>query len=149
MSIDLRSSAFADGELIPERHTKDHGNVSPPLEWSGVPSGTRELAVLVHDPDAPRGDFVHWIVTGLPPDLEGIGAGALPNGAVEGRNDFGDAGFDGPRPPRGDPPHRYVFTLFALDDNTALMPGASRRAFHDALQGKELARGQLTGRYAS
>jgi Raf kinase inhibitor-like YbhB/YbcL family protein len=147
MTIELRSPDFDDGERIPDRYAKDHENVFPALEWSGVPASTRELALVVEDPDAPRGRFVHWTVSGLPPDVERLAGGHLPRGAIEGRNDFGDVGYGGPLPPKGDPPHRYVFTLFALDDTLELQPGADPRTFHDAVQGKELARAQLTGRY--
>ncbi len=98
MSIDVTSPAFDEGAPIPERYARQGSNVPPPLQWSGVPAGTRELALVVQDPDAPRGPFVHWIVAGLPPTAEGVDGGELPSGAVEGRNDFGEVGYDGPEP---------------------------------------------------
>lgn len=147
MGIELKSSAFEDGGTIPARYAKDGENVFPPLEWSGVPAQTRELALLVEDPDAPSGRFVHWIVIGLPPMLDRLETGQLPEPAVEACNDFGERGYGGPQPPEGDPPHRYVFTLLALDETVDLPPGGGYRQFHDAVQGKERGRGQLVGRY--
>jgi Raf kinase inhibitor-like YbhB/YbcL family protein len=147
MSIELTSAAFADGDTIPDKYARLGDNVSPPLAWSGVPEGTIELALIVEDPDAPSGTFTHWIVSGLGPDTEGLAEGELPARAVEGSNDFGEDGYGGPQPPPGDPPHRYVFTLLALGSETELAPGTSAVEFHDAVQGNELARGQLTGRY--
>lgn len=148
MSIELRSPEFDDGGTIPERYSRAGDDLFPPLQWSGVPSVTRQLALTVQDPDAPDGTFVHWVVAGIDPGLDRRDAGELPEGAAEGRNDFGEVGYGGPQPPEGDPPHRYVFTLLALDDDVQLSPGAEPAAFHDAVQGKELARGQLTGRFA-
>lgn len=147
MSIQLTSPAFDDGGTIPERHVRLGGNVSPPLAWSGVPAGTIELALLVQDPDAPSGTFTHWVVARLAPDLEALEEGQLPDGAVEGSNDFGEEGYGGPQPPPGDPPHRYIFTLLALGEESGLAGGASAQDLHDAVQGKELAQGRLVGRY--
>lgn len=147
MAIDLTSPAFDDGGIIPERHTKDGDDAFPPLRWTGVPANTAELALLVRDPDAPGGTFTHWIVANLDPGLTRLDAGELPELAVEGRNDFGDVGYGGPEPPAGDPPHRYVFQLLALRQTSGLSHGASYQQFHDAIQGKELARGELVGRY--
>lgn len=114
--------------MIPERYVGNRfgstgGNISPPLTWSGVPAAARSLALTVYDPDAPTGSgFWHWLVANLPPSSEGLpeGAGAvggahLPAGAVFGLGDAGVAGYFGPTPPAGDPPHRYIFTLHAVD----------------------------------
>lgn len=147
MTVQLTSPTFDDGGPIPERHAKDGDDVSPPLRWTGVPPGTAELALLVRDPDAPGGTFTHWIVANLDPGLEGLETGELPELAVEGLNDFGDVGYGGPQPPAGDPPHRYVFQLLALRRNSGLSHGASYQQFHDAVQGKQMARGELVGRY--
>lgn len=147
MAIEVRSSAFVPGEQIPRQHTKDGDDQPPPLEWSGVPEGTKELALVMEDPDAPSGTFTHWIAARLPADTERLEDG-LPAGAVEGTNDFGEVGYGGPRPPEGDPAHRYFFRVYALSDRVDLTAGASADDFHDAVQGKELARGELIGTYA-
>jgi hypothetical protein len=147
MTITLRSPSFADGDTIPRVYTCDGDDVSPPLEWSGVPAATTELAVIVEDPDAPGGTFVHWVLWGLDAGLSGLGQGDMPAGAREGRNDFGRAGWGGPCPPRGSDPHRYVFTLLALSDPLAVEAGASADRVKRAAEGKLLAEGPLTGRY--
>ncbi len=148
MAIELTSPAFEDGDVIPDRYTRLGGNVSPLLEWSGVPEDAVELVLLVEDPDAPSGTFNHWLVAGLAPGVERLDEGKVPPGTVEGSNDFGEEGYGGPQPPTGDPAHRYVFTLLALSDSTELDNGASSLDFRDAVEGVQLARGQLLGRYA-
>ena len=119
MALTLSSPAFADGEGIPQRHTRDGENVSPPLRWSGVPEGTKSLVLVLDDPDAPGGTFGHWAVLNIPPDtdrLEEAEAGKPGPGALrQGKNDFGNAHYDGPQPPIGHGPHRYRFRLAALD----------------------------------
>lgn len=146
MSIELTSPAFEQGGSIPPTYARSGDDVSPPLRWTGVPAGTAELALVVEDPDAPRGTFRHWIVTGLDPSLDHLEAGTLPEGASEGRNEVGDVGYGGPQPPEGEQ-HRYVFQLLALEDNVMLAPGYDYPAFHDAAQGKEVGRGELVARY--
>ena len=111
--IDLRSPSFGDHQPIPARHTKNHDNLSPALEWSGVPEEAVELAVLCQDRDAPSGSFTHWVLAGLQPAATGLAEGEHPAAAVEGRNDFGEEGYGGPLPPVGDAPHRYVFEVYA------------------------------------
>ena len=101
--IELRSPSFGDHQPIPARHAKDHDNLSPALEWSGVPEEAVELAVLCEDPDAPRGTFIHWVLAGLEPTGPGLVEGERPAAAVEGRNDFGEEGYSGPQPPVGGP----------------------------------------------
>ena len=147
MTITLRSPAFGDGDTIPRVHTCDGEDVSPPLEWSGVPSDTAELALVVEDPDAPGGTFVHWVLWGLDAGLPGLAQGQVPAGAREGRNDFGRIGWGGPCPPRGSEPHHYVFTLLALSEPLAVEAGASADRVKRAAEGKVLAAGRLTGRY--
>ncbi len=143
--LSLRSAAFADGEPIPRRHTCEGEDLSPPLSWSGVPEGTRSLALIVDDPDAPAGTFVHWLAWGLDPARGGLGEGeAAP---VEGRNGFGASGYRGPCPPPGHGPHRYFFRLFALDSELGLAAGASRAELERALEGHVLARAELAGTY--
>ena len=111
--IELRSPSFGDNQPIPPRHAKDHDNLSPALEWSGVPESAAELAVLCEDPDAPSGSFIHWVLAGLQPTATGLAEGEHPAAAVEGRNDFGEEGYGGPMPPVDDGPHRYVFRVCA------------------------------------
>lgn len=145
--IQLRSPSFGDHQPIPARHARDHDNLSPALEWSGVPPEVAELAVLCEDPDAPSGTFTHWVLAGLPPASGGLAEGERPAGAVEGRNDFSGDGYDGPAPPVGDPAHRYFFRVFAAAAPLGLARGASAADLRGALQGKELASGTLIGTY--
>ncbi len=146
-TIELRSPAFNDHAPIPPRFSKDHGNVSPPLEWSGVPDGAVELALVCEDPDAPGRTFVHWVLSGLDPSLTGLAEGEVPAGAVQGSNDYGETGYGGPQPPVGDPAHRYFFRLYALIEALDLSPGASAEDLRRGAEGKELGRGTLVGTY--
>ncbi len=146
-TIELRSAAFNDHAPIPARYAKDGENVSPPLEWSGVPEGTAELAILSEDPDAPGGTFIHWVLSGLDPSLTGLQAGEVPPGAVEGRNDYGEVAYGGPHPPVGDPAHRYFFRIFAASEPLGLSPGGTADELRRALEGRELARGTIVGLY--
>jgi Raf kinase inhibitor-like YbhB/YbcL family protein len=145
--IQLTSSAFEDGASIPRRFSCDGEDVSPPLAWSGVPGEARSLALLVEDPDAPGGTFVHWTVFGVPADTTGMDEGQVPDDAREGENSFGDSGYGGPCPPAGDEPHRYVFTVYALRSEPGLDAGASPEEVRDAVADAAIARGQLTGRF--
>jgi Raf kinase inhibitor-like YbhB/YbcL family protein len=155
LTILLRSDSFADGGDIPKAYTCDGKDTSPPLSWSGVPEGARSLALVVEDPDAPRGTWAHWVLFDLAPDVVEL-AGAVPSGetfapkggakaARQGKNDFGNLGYGGPCPPSGT--HRYVFRLYALDAELALAPGATREQVLRAMNGHVLAEGRLTGRY--
>lgn len=119
MALSVASPAFSNGQRIPERYSKDGGNISPPLEWHDAPRNTRSFAVIVEDPDAPNGTFRHWAVYNVPPAYQGLGedsgapkAGAPLEMAV---NDFGNRSYDGPQPPRGHGMHHYHFRLLALD----------------------------------
>jgi Raf kinase inhibitor-like YbhB/YbcL family protein len=136
--IELRSPSFGDHQPIPARHAKDHDNLSPALEWSGVPEAAVELAVLCQDPDAP---------SGLQPAATGLAEGEHPAAAVEGRNDFGEEGYGGPLPPYGDGPHRYVFGVYAAAAPLGLTGAPSAEELRRALDGKELASGTLVGTY--
>jgi Raf kinase inhibitor-like YbhB/YbcL family protein len=142
----LRSPAFEDGKPIPRRHTCQGDDVAPAIGWTPPPAGTRSLALVVEDPDAPRGTFTHWLAWGIPPDAPGLAEGRLP--PREGRNDFGEAGWRGPCPPRGHGPHRYVFRLVALDTTLDdLAPGAGARDVDEAVDGHVLAAAELTGTF--
>jgi Raf kinase inhibitor-like YbhB/YbcL family protein len=119
--------------------------VSPPLEIRELPEETRELALVVEDPDADR--FVHWSVVGIPPDTAEIATGEVPPGAVQTENGFGDAEWGGPCPPEDDEPHRYTFAIYALDATLGLGADASADDIRDAIDGHALARGTLTGKF--
>jgi Raf kinase inhibitor-like YbhB/YbcL family protein len=141
----LQSSAFEHGEPIPRRHSCEGEDLSPPLAWSGAPEGTRSLALVVDDPDAPAGTFTHWLCWGLDPDAQGLGEGAA--APVEGRNDFGTSGYCGPCPPPGHGRHRYFLRLYALDSDPDLRPGAGKGELKRALEGHALAAAELIGTY--
>jgi Raf kinase inhibitor-like YbhB/YbcL family protein len=138
--ITVRSPVFGDGQPIPREYTC-HGAGGPPeLAWRGVPAGTTSLALVVSDPDAPGGTFVHWILYDLPPQDGRLQAGRAPLGAREGRNSGGKAGWYPPCPPSGT--HRYRFTVYALNDHVR---GSSTQDLLDDIARKTLARGTLTG----
>lgn len=150
-AFSLTSSAFAAGAAIPTRYSCDGAGVSPPLAWSGAPTRTAAYALVVHDPDAPRGDFTHWLLVDLPASATALPEGVPtterpPTGGVQGRNDAGRLGYTPPCPPAGSA-HHYHFTLYALDHALGLAPGATRQQVTDALRGHVLAEGQLVGTY--
>ena len=148
MAILLTSPAFTSGAPIPRKYTCDGNDVSPPLQWSGVPEGTRTLVLIVDDPDAPRGTWSHWVVFGIPPSTTSLPEGGpLPAGATAGRNDFRKNAFGGPCPPPGGP-HRYFFRLYALDRDVALEPDGSRQDVLDRIRDRVLAQGELMGTYS-
>jgi Raf kinase inhibitor-like YbhB/YbcL family protein len=145
--LTVSSPAFAEGGTIPRRHTCDGEDVSPPLALSGLPPATVTLALLVQDPDAPHGPFTHWLLWNAPPNRTAWPAGQVPRGAVQGRNGFEKTGYGGPCPPKGSPPHHYVFTVHAVDRTLHLPSDASPGDLGRALAGHTLASGTLTGRY--
>lgn len=145
--ITLRSRAFGDQATIPKEYSHDAGDVSPPLEWSGVPDEAVELMLVCEDPDAPADTFTHWLLAAIPPETEGLDAGDRPPEAVQGRNDYGALGYGGPHPPVGDAPHRYVFRLLALSEPSGLPEGFSVADVDDATEDKVLTAGTLVGRY--
>lgn len=145
--LQLTSSAFEDGDPIPTDHAGDGEDVSPPLEWRDAPEGTREFAVVCHDPDAPlvRG-FTHWVVYGIPADATGIPRGGGGQ-YVEGQNDFGNRGYNGPAPPEGHGTHRYYFHVFALDTELGAGPGLTRGELLERIEGHVLEQARLVGTY--
>jgi hypothetical protein len=145
--IELKSAAFSDHAPIPSRYTKDGDDVSPPLVWSGVPEDTKELVLLCEDPDAPAGSFTHWLVTGIDPRSGGVDTGQLPPGGEPKPNGFGNPGWGGPRPPAGDPAHRYFFRLYAVSEPLPLPDQPSAKDVHDAMAGRQQASGTLVGVY--
>jgi Raf kinase inhibitor-like YbhB/YbcL family protein len=143
----LRSSAFAPGAAIPRKHSREGDDVSPPLEWTEVPAGTRELALIVDDPDAPRDHpWVHWVVYGIPADARSLAEGAT-GPFQQGKTDFGETRWGGPMPPPGHGVHHYHFKLYALDAPVAAQPAMRKSALLEAMKGHVLAQGELVGTY--
>jgi len=148
--MELSSTAFKNGAPIPAQYSCDGPNISPPLQWSGVPDKTQALALLVDDPDAPKGNWVHWILFNIPPRATALPENirktrTIPNGARQGINDFSEIGYGGPCPPKGT--HRYFFRLFALDVELQLEPGTKRSELEQNMTGHVLAETQLMGTY--
>lgn len=143
--VELRSSAFTGHTFIPDRHSLHMGNISPPLEWGGLPEGTEELALLCSDPDTSGGTFTHWVLSNIAPDSTGADEGGVPVGSHIGRNGFGELGWSGPAPPIGDEPHRYFFRLYAADRPLGLAEGANADDLLAAVDGHILATGNLVG----
>ena len=143
MAFELTSPAFEADAEIPQKHSCDGEDVSPPLEWAGAPDDTAALALIVDDPDA-RG-FIHWVLADIPGDQTGLPEGEGDSIGIPGRNDFGRTGWGGPCPPRGE--HRYTFTLHALSAPLQLAGTVDADAVRSALEGKVLDEATLTGVY--
>lgn len=149
MTFRLIVGSFPDGSTIPTLHTCEGADLSPALEWTGEPAGTRGFALIVDDPDAPVGTWNHWLLYDIPAAVhslaQGLKAGQL---GVDGVSDFGKPGYGGPCPPKGHGVHRYYFKLFALNaPSLGLKAGAKRAELDRALKGKVLAEAQYMGRY--
>jgi Raf kinase inhibitor-like YbhB/YbcL family protein len=150
MAFKLVSFAFNDGDEIPRRHSHKGGNLSPPLAWENAPKETKSFALIVDDPDAPSGLFVHWLVYGISSGTQELPEGQRKEFGVsaikQGRNGFGELGYGGPEPPSG--VHRYFFHLYALDTDLDDLPaGATREDLDRAMRGHILKEAQLMGRY--
>ncbi len=148
--LTVLSTAFVMGATIPGEFCCS--TVSPPLSWSQAPAGTMSIAVLCDDPDAPGGDWVHWVLFNLPPDTQkldqGVPKGAkLASGAIQGLNDYDANGYNGPCPPPGRGQHRYFYKVFALDAKLALGPDARKSDLLEAMEGHILAKGELMGKF--
>ena len=144
----LTSTAFADGEKMPKEFAKLGANRIPPLEIAGVPSGTKSMAIIVHDPDAPLpGGFYHWTLWNIPPQTTSIGEGNVPQDAVEGKTSWGTSGYNGPQPPFGT--HRYIFYLYALDTVLNLPAGSKVKALKAAIEGHVIETVSLTGMFSA
>jgi Raf kinase inhibitor-like YbhB/YbcL family protein len=148
------SSAFGANQTIPQVHTCEGADQSPPLRWEGAPAKTRTFAIICDDPDAPAGTWVHWVLFNLPAAVTQLSANvaktesvAAWQGARQGCNDFKKIGYGGPCPPRGHGPHRYFFKVFALDAPLELAAGATKRQLEQAMEGHILARSELVGTY--
>lgn len=146
--LQMRSSAFNDHDLMPQRFSRAGGNLSPPLEWSGVPDAAQELVLLVEDPDAGRVPFLHWLVTGIDSSARGVAEGQVPAHGQEWPNGFGARGWGGPQPPVGDDPHRYFVRLYAVDQPLDLPDAPQVPDVHRALAGRTLASGVIIGAFA-
>ena len=150
MALEITSSAFSEGKMIPTRYTCDGPDVSPDLAWSGVPDTAQSLALICDDPDAPMGTWVHWVLFNIPAGTSGLPAeippdAVLENGGRHGTNDFGRLGYGGPCPPGGT--HRYFFKLYALDTEPDLASGITKAQLLEAMEGHILAEAQLMGKY--
>jgi Raf kinase inhibitor-like YbhB/YbcL family protein len=145
--IELTSSAFRAGGAIPTEYTCDGRETSPPLAWADVPAGTRSLALLMEDPDAPGGTFVHWTVYGIAPSVRRFDVGKVPSGSEQGENSFGDDRYGGPCPPEGDDAHHYEFNLYALRADLGLDAGAKPDDVRAAIKKQAAARGRLVGTF--
>jgi Raf kinase inhibitor-like YbhB/YbcL family protein len=154
MSLSLASSAFSTDGDIPSLHTCDGSDVSPPLSWAGVPAGTRSLALIVDDPDAPdpaapKMTWVHWVLYNLPPSLSGLSQAIkpqdLPTGTCNGLNDWNKTGYGGPCPPVGR--HRYFHKLYALDIVLPDLGNPTKAKLEQAMHGHVIERAELIGLY--
>ncbi len=148
-SLTISSPAIRDGGRIPSVFTCRGSDKSPPLAWSGVPDGTKTLAIVVEDPDAPGGIFIHWVAFNIPANSSGLEEGVpnrseLPSGGTQGVNSFGRVGYGGPCPPPG-PAHHYHFRLFALDETLPLGPDATAGRLMQAMQSHVSASADLVG----
>jgi Raf kinase inhibitor-like YbhB/YbcL family protein len=158
VSISITSTAFREGGVIPKLHTGDGGDLSPPLRWESLPEGTKELALICDDPDAPTAEpWVHWVIYKIPADVKELPQG-LPSGTrverplkvLQGRNSWSSGrtiGYRGPAPPPGHGVHHYHFRLYALDCELAVNPGIDKASLLKAMDGHILAQGELVGTY--
>jgi Raf kinase inhibitor-like YbhB/YbcL family protein len=151
MALTVTSSAFTAGEAIPAQYTCKGTDVSPALEWSGAPAHTASFAIIMDDPDAPGGTFVHWVAWNIPQTTHSLPQGVpkreqLQDGARQGRNSFDKIGYNGPCPPAGQT-HRYFFRIYALDSKLELAAGADRDALDAAMKGHVLAQGEYMGTF--
>ena len=149
--MDFRAEPFAQGARIPVRFTADGADASPALAWGAPPQGAKAFALIVDDPDAPMGTWVHWVLYDLPATERGLAeqqpkSQTLPSGARQGSNSWGRLGWNGPSPPPGKA-HRYFFKLYALAAPTGLQPGATKAQLEKAMAGKVLGEGQWMGSY--
>lgn len=151
MEISIMSSAFENAGQIPTKYTCDGENVSPPLSWKNLPSGTKSIAIINDDPDAPMGTWVHWVIYNIPANSSGLPENIkplekLPDGTMQGRNSWGKIGYGRPCPPSGT--HRYFFKIYALDKVLELKPGATKEELLKAMKGHIIGEGQFYGKYS-
>lgn len=144
-TMNITSSAYQEGQAIPSKYTCDGGNNNPPLQFSEIPQNAQSLVLIMDDPDAPSGDFVHWTVWNINPGTTSIAENSVPQGAQEGTTDFGTVGYGGPCPPSGE--HRYILNIYALDIILELPASARKQDILKAMNGHILGQGQLIGKY--
>jgi Raf kinase inhibitor-like YbhB/YbcL family protein len=149
-TITIASAAFKDKEPIPSAYTCDGADVSPPLAWSTIPAAAKSFVLIVDDPDAPMGTWVHWVVYDLPPTRAALDENipktdTVPGGGKQGRSDFNRVGYNGPCPPSGT--HRYFFKIYALDTMLNLPSGKSKQEVEKAMKGHVVGKGELVGTY--
>jgi Raf kinase inhibitor-like YbhB/YbcL family protein len=150
-TMKISSASFSAGEMIPRKFTCDGPDASPKLSWTEPPAKTESFALIMDDPDAPAGTWVHWVLFDLPADARELAEGVakqeqLANGARQGRNDFGKIGYGGPCPPPGGP-HRYFFKLYAVNAKLNLKAGAAKAEVESAMKGHILAHAEMIGKY--
>ena len=150
--VPISSEAFKTGTSLPVEYTCDGEDRSPALSWNTVPTGTQSIALIVDDPDAPGKTWVHWVIYNIPANSTGLPAAVpknetLDDGSLQGKNDFGGIGYNGPCPPPGNP-HRYFFKVYALDTALSLKSGATKSQLEAAMSGHILAQGSMIGKYA-
>ncbi len=143
--LKISSPAFENGGEIPKKYTCDGANVSPPLKIENVPSNTKSLALVFDDIDAPRGTYVHWILWNMAPGVKEIKENSVPEGVVQGVNDFKKRHYGGPCPPKR--AHKYVFDIYALDTLLNLNPNGTKKDLEQVMEGHIISRAQLTGLY--
>jgi len=141
--MELTSPAFTNNSPIPDKYTCKGEGISPPLNINSIPTGTQSLALVVHDPDAPSGNFAHWLVWNISNTTTALKENTLPSGATQGLNDFNQTGYGAPCPPNGT--HRYIFKVYALNRQLSLDPGAHSYALMANLEGHVLAKAELIG----
>ncbi|MHC4442327.1 MAG: YbhB/YbcL family Raf kinase inhibitor-like protein [Planctomycetota bacterium] len=155
MTITITSRAFEPNQPIPRRYTGEGQDISPPLSWSNLPEGTKELALIIDDPDAPTAEpWIHWLLYKIPAETQGLEENIPPSaripsppGALSGKNSWNNHGYGGPMPPKGHGQHRYFFKLYALDTTLDLAPGTDKKTLLNAIAGHILAEGELIGTY--
>jgi Raf kinase inhibitor-like YbhB/YbcL family protein len=150
MDFELTSTAFAHNQPIPRKYTCDDENISPPLAWGEPPAGTKSFALIMDDPDAPAGIWVHWVIFNIPASVRSLGEGiptdtSLSDGSRQGNNSANRCGYRGPCPPEGT--HRYFFKLYALDRTLDLPEGTDKKMLLDAMRGHTLGEATLMGTY--
>lgn len=151
MAMKITTTAFNNGDKIPAQYTCDGTDISPVLKWSEVPKGTQSICLIMYDPDAPKGTWTHWVIYNIPPDVKELAENTpktetLSSGALQGTNDFGKIGYNGPCPPTG-PEHRYYFKIYALDTKIAPPAKPNKKQIDDAITGHIIEKTQLMGFY--
>lgn len=145
--MEIKSSAFKNNENIPSKYTCDGEDINPLLEILGVPEEAKSLVLIVDDPDAPGGIWNHWTLWNIDPRTQYIYEDSVPGNALEGKTSFGRVGWGGPCPPKGDKPHRYIFTVYALDTELDLPKGAEKEELEEAMKGHIIDKASIIGLY--